>query len=111
MKAAIFFADEKVHAAYRALVDSRRSEDRGVAAMLCRAFDAIEQNAFAGTQLPKRLIPNEYHQRYDPIDVLWKFDMAGVWRLIYAVSGRDGEVRAIVIEWFDHGKYERRFDY
>lgn len=111
MKAAIYFADEKVHAAYLALAGSRRSEDRVVAAMLERAFDAIERDAYAGTQLPKRLIPPAYHQRYDPIDALWKFDMAGGWRLIYALSGRDGEVRAIVIEWFDHGEYERRFKY
>lgn len=112
MKATISFVDDRVHTAYRKLTESRRSEDREVVAMLNRAFDAIEQNAFAGTQLQKRLIPRDYHVRYGPIDALWKFDMAGGWRLIYMVVGdEDGTVQVGVIEWFDHSEYERRFGY
>ena len=112
MKATVHFADDRVHAAYRKLAASRRSEDRERIAMLDRAFDVIGQNAFAGTQIPKRLIPHEYHQRYGPIEALWKFDMAGGWRLVYMVAGDvDGTVQVGVIEWFDHGEYERRFKY
>ncbi len=37
--------------------------------------------------------------------------MAGGRRLIYALSGRDGEPRAILMGWFDHGECERRFSY
>ncbi|HIH02849.1 MAG TPA: hypothetical protein HA263_03015 [Methanoregulaceae archaeon] len=112
MKATVYFIDDKVHAAYRKIAESRRSEDRELVAMLGRAFDAIERNAFAGTQIPKRLIPREYHQRYDPIAALWKVDMAGGWRLIYMVAGDvDGTVQVGIIEWFDHGEYERRFGY
>ncbi len=80
--------------------------------MLGRAFDSIEQNAFAGTQIQKRLIPREYHRRYGPIDALWKVDMAGGWRLAYMIAGDvDGTIQVGVIEWFDHGEYERRFGY
>jgi len=112
MKATVFFIDDRVRTAYRKLAESRRSEDRELVAMLGRAFDAIEQNAFVGTQVQKRLIPREYRQRYGAIDALWKFDMAGGWRLIYLVAGDvDGTVQVGVIEWFDHGEYERRFNY
>jgi len=54
MKAKIFFADERVKDSFAALKASRRNEDRGLAALLDRAFDALSENAFCGVQIPNR---------------------------------------------------------
>jgi hypothetical protein len=45
------------------------------------------------------------------IDNLWKYDLPGAWRLLYSVSGDKIEVMAIILEWLNHKKYEKRFGY
>ena len=59
----------------------------------------LRENAFAGVQIPKRLIPRVYIKKYAVVN-LWKYDLPRGWRLISAV-----------LEWFPHHEYERRFKY
>lgn len=75
------------------------------------AIPDLKQNAFSGIQIPKRLFPKEYVQKYGMIN-LWKYDLPRGWRLLYAVTA-DNEVDLIsaILEWFDHKDYERRFGY
>ena len=68
------------------------------------------QNAFCGTQIPKRLFPKEYIQKYG-ITNLWKYDLPKAWRLLYSVAKDEVVVISIILEWFDHKEYERRFKY
>jgi hypothetical protein len=43
---------------------------------------------------------------------LWKYDLPDGWRLIYTLSTPNKiEILAIILEWFDHKNYERRFGY
>ena len=76
-----------------------------------RAIQEIRQNAFAGIPVPKRLIPKEYLAKYD-LKNLWKYDLPKGWRLMYTITSED-EVQLIsaLLEWFNHKKYERRFNY
>ena len=78
---------------------------------ITRAIRDLRQNAFTGIQIPKRLFPKEYVQKYK-ITNLWKYDLARSWRLLYTVTA-DNEVELIsaILEWFDHKDYERRFGY
>lgn len=57
------------------------------------------------------MIPKKYIRKYE-IDNLWKYDLPRAWRLLYSVAG-EGEVKviAIILEWMDHKKYERRLGY
>ena len=76
-----------------------------------RAIQDIQKNAFCGIQLPKRLIPKEYIQNYK-ITNLWKYDLPDGWRLIYSITTPNKvEILAVILEWFDHKNYERRFGY
>ena len=76
-----------------------------------RAIRDIQQNAFCGIQIPKRLFPKEYIQKYG-IKNLWKYDMPDSWRLIYTITTPTKvEVLSIILEWFNHKEYERRFGY
>lgn len=77
---------------------------------ISRALDNIEKNAFSGLQIPKKLIPKIYLQKYK-IDNLWKYDLPKGWRLLYSVAHGEIKVISIIIEWMDHKNYERKFRY
>ena len=78
---------------------------------MIRAIQDLKQNAFSGIQIPKKLFPREYIQKYG-ITNLWKYDLPRGWRLMYTVTA-DNEVDLIsaILEWFDHKDYERKFGY
>jgi hypothetical protein len=42
---------------------------------------------------------------------LWKYNLPNAWRLVYSISGSEVEIIAILLEWFPHKEYERRFKY
>jgi len=109
MRSEVHFGDEKLKAAYEKLKHSK-TEDRTLYKWISRAIDDLEENAFCGVQIPKKLIPKVYVGKYG-VDNLWKYDMPKGWRLIYSVA--DGEVCiiSIILEWLDHKDYERRFNY
>ena len=76
-----------------------------------RAIQDIQKNAFCGVQLPKRIIPKEYILKYRATN-LWKYDLPDGWRLIYTITTPNKvEILSVILEWFDHKNYERRFGY
>jgi Txe/YoeB family toxin of Txe-Axe toxin-antitoxin module len=76
-----------------------------------RAINDIKQNAFCGIQIPKRLIPEEYKKKYE-IKNLWKYDLPQGWRLIYSIiTPTKAEIISLILNWFPHKEYERRFNY
>lgn len=109
MKSGIRFADEKIKEAFNKLKTSK-TEDQKLYEWIDRALDDIEENAFCTIQVPKRLFPKEYVQKYD-IDNLWKYDLPSGWRLLYTVANQEVVVLSIVIEWMTLKEYERRFKY
>jgi Txe/YoeB family toxin of Txe-Axe toxin-antitoxin module len=109
MKSRIHFATESLQRTLEALRTGTH-EERELYTWIERALNKLHENAFCGTQVPKRLIPKEYIQRYG-IDNLWKYNLPRAWRLLYAVEEQNVEVISLVIEWFDHKRYERRFNF
>ena len=78
---------------------------------ISRAIEEIKNNAFCGIQFPKRLIPKEYIQKFGIIN-LWKYDLPDGWRLVYSITTPNKvEILTIILEWFSHPEYERRFHY
>ena len=78
---------------------------------MIRAINDLKKNAFYGIQIPKRLFPREYVQKYE-ITNLWKYDMPNGWRLIYTITAENEvELISAILEWFDHKGYERAFNY
>ena len=75
-----------------------------------RTRDLLRANPFYGNQISKKLIPKELIKNYE-IDNLWKYDLPSGWRLLYSIANGEAVVIAIIIEWFDHKNYERRFNY
>ena len=109
MKSEIKFAEERVKKSLAKLKNSK-TEDQKLYKWINRALDDIEEDAFCATQVPKKLIPKIYIEKYG-IDNLWKYDLPSGWRLLYSVANGGVVVLAIVIEWFSHKDYERKFKY
>ncbi|MGR3303617.1 MAG: hypothetical protein ACUZ8I_14120 [Candidatus Scalindua sp.] len=109
MKSVIKFAEAKTEKALHDPKDSK-AEDEKLYKRIFQAFENLEENAFCGIQLPKRLIPRAYIDRYG-IDNLWKCDLPKGWWLIYSVTNGQICVLSIILEWMNHKNYERRFNY
>ncbi len=105
----VHFVDENLQKAFEALKNSKTDEKK-LYEWLVRAFLDIEQNAFCGIQIPKKLIPKEYTKKYG-VKNLWKYNLPNAWRLLYSIEGGDIKIISIILEWLDHKNYERRFRY
>jgi Txe/YoeB family toxin of Txe-Axe toxin-antitoxin module len=109
VRSKVVFADRKLKEAFERLKDST-AEDRKLYKWLNKAFDDIASDTFRGTQIPKRLIPGKYIERYG-IENLWKYNLPGAWRLLYSVARDEVVIVSIILEWLPHKDYERRFNY
>ena len=102
----VIFADDKVEKEFYGLDDNDE-----VKKYVKRAIMDIKVNAFCGIPIPKRLIPEEYAKKYG-VKNLWKYDLPDGWRLVYSITTPNKiEIISIILEWFDHPEYERRFGY
>lgn len=109
MKAIVFFVEDKVKKRFYAL-EHGSSEERHLFSVIRATIDKIKENPFSGLQVPNKQIPKIYLKKYG-IDNLWKIDLSSSYRLVYAVASDDEGIIALIIEWFDHREYERRFRY
>ena len=104
--AQVVFAEDKVEKAFNNLKDKDE-----IKKYIKRAIEEIKQNAFCGIPIPKRLFPKEYIQKYQ-VNNLWKYDFPDGWRLIYTIKTPNKvEILAVILEWFNHKDYERKFHY
>jgi Txe/YoeB family toxin of Txe-Axe toxin-antitoxin module len=87
-----------------------KTEDKKLHKWINRAMDDLEDNAFCGIQIQKRLIPKVYIEKYG-LDNLWKYDLPKGWRLIYSVVNGEVQILSIILEWMSHKDYEKRFKY
>ena len=105
----VVFADEDLSEAFAKLASST-SEERRLYGLIGRALDDLKEDPFMGIKIPRKLWPREYVQKFG-INNLWKYDLPNGWRLIYTVKGDAVQIVSIILEWFDHKSYERRFNY
>ncbi len=86
-------------------------DDDFIKKAIIRAIQDLKENAFCGIQIPKKLFPKEYAQKYG-IKNLWKYDLPKGWRLLYTVTAENEvELISAILEWFNHKDYKRRFRY
>jgi len=104
----IVFFNQKLEAAYQKLAVGP-TEERELYSQLEEAFKELKKDSECGTKIPSKLWPKEYARL--GITNLWKYDLLNGWRLIYTLTGDKIEVMAIVLEWFSHKEYEKRFGY
>ncbi|MFT7616178.1 MAG: mRNA-degrading endonuclease RelE of RelBE toxin-antitoxin system [Candidatus Woesearchaeota archaeon] len=105
----IRFIEENIQTAFYQLEKGDDSK-RELFKFINQALDNIEENAFCGIQIPKNLIPKEYLSKYK-VKNLWKYDLPKGWRLLYSITSDQIIVVSLILEWFDHKEYERKFKY
>ena len=105
MKSEIVFGDKKVKKQFKEI------SDKDLKKQLEKAFENLNENAFCGIQIPKKLIPKEYVKRFGVLTNLWKYNLPDAWRLIYTIKNNKVQILSIILEWMDHKTYERRFKY
>jgi hypothetical protein len=105
----IRFLTLELHASFERLRNGDQQE-RELYIAIGRALKRLEDDAFCGTQIAKRLIPAHYGDN-DDIKNLWKYDLPKGWLLLYTITTEEVVVFAIILEWLSHKRYERRFKY
>jgi hypothetical protein len=103
------FIDDKALSDFQKLGQGR-SEDVFTMNLILRAKEKLLLNPFSGVIFKKERIPRDYLIKYN-IENLWKFNLSDNWRMIYSIVRDEETVIILIIEWFDHKDYERRFGY
>lgn len=69
-------------------------------------IEFIKANPFYGDNIPKKLIPSEYH-----VQNLWRAELVQFWRMLYTIKGDEVEIICFVLDILDHSKYNKKFGY
>ena len=86
-------------------------EDSPLKKSINKAMFDLKVNAFCGENIPKKLIPKEYTKKYR-IDNLGWYPLANAWRLVYTITKSESiELLAVIIDYYSHKDYERKFKY
>ncbi|HLF53583.1 MAG TPA: hypothetical protein VI544_00205 [Candidatus Nanoarchaeia archaeon] len=85
-------------------------EDKKLYEFIDRAINDLKNNPLCGIRVPKKIWPPEYIKKYS-ITNLWKYDLPNGWRLPYTIESDEVKIVNIILEWFNHKDYERRFGY
>ena len=101
----VIFADEKIENAFNSL-----SEDDWLKKAIKKIIGQLKENIFLGKRIRKELIPKEYIKEYGIDNLLW-YPLPNGWRLVYSIIANNIEIIAVIMEYFDHKNYERRFKY
>ena len=102
----VVFGDDKTEKAFNSL-----GENDILKKSILKAIDKIKDNVFCGENIPKKQIPKEYIQKYG-IDNLWWYPLPNAWRLVYSIMGSNTiKILAVIIDYYDHKNYERKFKY
>lgn len=105
----VAFGDKKVESEFESLQEGKY-EDKQLYGFIDRAIKDLKANPTCGIKIPKKLWPDEYVRKYD-VSNLWKYDLPNGWRLVYTIQANDVMILNVILEWFDHKDYERRFGY
>jgi len=91
-------------------LEKGKFEEKQLFGFISRAISDLKENPFCGIRIPKKLWPKEYFIKYE-ITNLWKYNLPNYWRLVYTIIGDDIKIVSMILEWFSHKEYERRFHY
>ena len=102
----VAFAEDALERAFNSL-----AENSPLKKSINKSITDLKENIFCGEPIKKELIPKEYIKKY-LINNLWWCPLSKGWRLVYSVvNPNDIEILAVIIEYFDHKNYARRFGY
>ena len=101
----VIFANQRIEDEFNSL-----KEDDWIKKAILKSIVDFKENAFCGERIKRELIPREYIKKYGIDNLLW-YPLPNALRLVYSVFATDDGITAMIVEYFDHKNYERRFNY
>lgn len=95
---------------------NREAETSKTEKMILKAVkqksEIIKQNPHYGDPIAKKLIPNEYKEKYG-ITNLFRIELPNYWRMLYTLTEGETiiEIIAFVLDIIDHKTYNKKFGY
>lgn len=105
----VTFGDDKLEKEFELLKEGK-FQDKQLYVFIERAIRDMKSNPACGIKIPKKLWPKVYLEKYNVVN-LWKYDLPNGWRLVYTIKEDEVMILNVILEWFDHKGYERRFGY
>jgi hypothetical protein len=105
----VAFGNKKLEYEYESLKEGK-FEDAQLYSFIERALVDLKKNPSCGVKIEKRIWPKEYLKKY-AITNLWKYDLPNGWRIVYTIQTNEVMILNVILEWFDHKAYEKRFKY
>lgn len=105
----VTFCNKKVESSFEELIKGK-FHDKQLYEFINRAIRDLKKNPACGIKISKRVWPKDYIKEFR-ISNLWKYNLPNAWRLVYTIKEDELIVLNIILEWFDHKKYEKKFKY
>ena len=105
----ITFGSKKTEDTFEHLKEGK-FEDKQLYEFIDRAIKDLKESPICGIKIPKKLWPKPYIKQYG-VTNLWKYDLPNAWRLIYTIKEDKVMILSVILEWFNHKEYERKFKY
>ena len=100
----------KANDTFLKLKKSNKKIEKSIFKSIYKKLELIKEDPKIGESIKKKLIPKEYIEEYG-ITVLYKIKLANYWRLLYTIKDNELEIIAIIIDIFDHNKYNEIFEF
>jgi len=105
----VTFGSKKLESNFESLKKGK-FQDKQLYNFIERAIKDLKKNPVCGIKIPKKLWPKIYIQKYGTTN-LWKYDLPNGWRLVYTIKTDEVMILSVILEWFNHKDYEKRFNY
>ena len=77
-----------------------------------KKVELIKTNPHYGNPISRKLIPQEYLDKYD-VKNLFRVELPNFWRMLYTLTDGESEIEiiAFVLDFIDHPDYDKKFGY
>ena len=91
---------------------STSKNERVILNSLNKKVELIKLNHHYGEPIAKKLIPNEYKEKYGARNLFW-VELPNFWRMLYTLTDGEAEIEiiAFILDVIDHDTYNKKFGY
>ena len=75
-----------------------------------KAINNIHLDYKYGNLIPRKYLSKTVIERYGT-DKIFRVELIGYWRLLYTLIGSEVEIIAFILEYMDHKRYNKIFNY
>jgi len=103
------FIDQSLNEALKKLKEGK-TQEKGLYELIVTGIGQLKKDPTNSIIIKKKQIPKIYIKKYN-IDNLRLLKLNKEWRLIYTIASDEIQIISIVLDWFNHKNYEKKFNY